>query len=232
MTPYEKLNGTLYNISSLCVFDCLCYLSTITSHKKKLDHRVVSGIFLGFQPHTKGYLFLNLKNHIIEISRHNVFYEHHFPCKMRDDANESPNNLSLPVPPSYNSTYDFFSDNYDIAIETVIPTENTGPNSLRRYTRVRRAPAYLEYFHSDFPSTHAVSSKYPINNFIPYHALSSNFKHIITSFSSSMESHNYEDASKLDCWKEAMVAELAALSANNTWTMVPLPSGKKGIGCR
>jgi len=47
-----------------------------------------------------------------------------------------------------------------------------------------------------------------------------------------MELHNYEDASKLDCWKEAMAVELAALSANNTWTMMPLPPRKKAIGCR
>ena len=108
MTPYEKLNGTLYDISSLRVFGCLCYSSTITSHRKKLDDRVVSGIFLGFQPHTKGYLFLNLQNHKIEISRHTVFYEHHFPYKMKDDENEGPNNLSLHVPQPYVSTYDFF----------------------------------------------------------------------------------------------------------------------------
>ena len=43
------------------------------------------------------------------------------------------------------------------------------------------------------PSAHIVSSKYPINNFMSYHALSSNFKRIIASFSSSTEPHNYED---------------------------------------
>jgi len=136
MTPYKKLNGTLYDISSLCVFGCLCYSSTITSQRKKLDDRVVSGIFLGFQPHTKGYLFLNLKNHRIEISRHTIFYEHHFPYKMKVDANESPNNLSLLVPPSYNSMYDFFCDNNDIATGHVMPTANTGPSSPRRSTRL------------------------------------------------------------------------------------------------
>ena len=108
VTPYEKLHGFLYDISSLRVFGCLCYSSTITSHRKKLDDRSVSGIFLGFQPHTKGYLFLNLKNHKIEISRHTVFYENIFPYNLKDDKNDSPNNLSLPIPQSYNSHYDFF----------------------------------------------------------------------------------------------------------------------------
>jgi len=67
MTPYEKLHGSLYDISSLRVFCCLCYSNTITSPRKKLDDRFVSNIFLGFQPHTKGYPFLNLRNHKIEV---------------------------------------------------------------------------------------------------------------------------------------------------------------------
>jgi len=81
MTPYEKLHGSLYDISYLRVFGCLCYFSTITSHRKKLGDRFVSGIFLGFQPHTKRYLFLNLQNHKIKIPRHTIFYENHFPYK-------------------------------------------------------------------------------------------------------------------------------------------------------
>ena len=96
---------------------------------------------------------------------------------------------------------------------------------------VRRAPAYLEDFHTELPYAHTVSSKYPINNFVSYHALSSDFKHTIVSFSSSIEPHNYEDASKHDCWKKAIEDELAALSANNAWTLVPLSLGKKAIGC-
>ena len=32
-------------------------------------------------------------------------------------------------------------------------------------------------------------------------------------------------------WKEAMQQEYNALMANNTWSLVPLPSGRKSIGC-
>ena len=144
MTPYERLYGTLYDISLLRVFGCLCYSSTIKSDRKKLDDRSVSGIFLGFQPHTKGNLFLNLKNHRIEISRHTVFYENLFPYKMKDDNNKSPNNLSLPIPQSYNPNYDFFFDN--TVTELMMPTEIVDHNLPRRSNRSRRAPVYLEDF--------------------------------------------------------------------------------------
>jgi len=215
MTPYGRLYGTLYNISLLRIFSYLCYSSTITSHINKLDDRSVSGIFLGFQPHTKGNLFLNLRNHRIEISRHTVFYENLFPYKMKDDNNKSPNNLSLPITQSYNSNYDFFFSD-DIVTKPMIPTENVDHNLPRRSTRAKRAPTYLEDFHTDLPSAHTVSSKYAIDNFVSYNQLSSNFKHIVHSFSSSTEPRNYEDASKHDCWKKAMEDELATLSATET----------------
>jgi len=72
-TPYEKLHRKLCNISDLRIFGCLCYSSTLVAHRKKLDNRSVPGVFLGFKPHTKGFIFLNLKSHKIEISRNVIF---------------------------------------------------------------------------------------------------------------------------------------------------------------
>jgi len=128
----------------------------------------------------------------------------------------------------------FFSNNTvtELVTEPMMPTEIVDHNLPRRSNRSRRAPTYLEDFQTDLASTHNVSSKYPIGNFVSYNQLSSNFKHIVASFSSSNEPCTYEDASKHDCWKKAMEAELNALSDNKTWTLVPLPSGKTAIGCR
>jgi len=97
IAPYEKLNGRPNDLSSLRVFGCLCYSSTLTAHRKKLDDRSVHDIFLGLSSNTKGYIFLNLKNHSIEVSRNIIFYENHFPYHLNKDSCVNSDNLSLPM---------------------------------------------------------------------------------------------------------------------------------------
>ncbi|KAL4341630.1 hypothetical protein GQ457_08G017410 [Hibiscus cannabinus] len=46
------------------------------------------------------------------------------------------------------------------------------------------------------------------------------------------EPKNYNQTIKNDCWKVAMEEEIQALERNNTWDLVPLPPGKKTIGCK
>ena len=68
-TPYEILYETLYDITSLRVFGCLCFTSTITANRKKLDPKAATSIFLGFKPNTKRYVTLDLKTRAISVSR-------------------------------------------------------------------------------------------------------------------------------------------------------------------
>ncbi|MCO5603072.1 hypothetical protein L7F22_057216 [Adiantum nelumboides] len=42
----------------------------------------------------------------------------------------------------------------------------------------------------------------------------------------------FEEAVENDKWQEAMNEEMDALYGNETWELVPLPKGKKPIGCR
>jgi len=196
-SPYEKLNGNLCDLSNLRVFGCLCYSNTLTSHRKKLDARSGHGVFLGFHHHTKGYIFLNLKNHKIEVSRHVIFHETNFPYQLTTDVQQSPNNLSLPMPPNYDSKCDLSFSTTPYIVETTATTnvENVVEAPPRRSTRSRRPPTYLEDFQTDLPAVHNVSSNYPLSNYVSYHALSPSFKHMILPISSHMEPRNYNEAS-------------------------------------
>lgn len=46
------------------------------------------------------------------------------------------------------------------------------------------------------------------------------------------EPTSYEVASLYPEWKHAIASEFSALESNNTWSLVPLPPGKKAITCK
>ncbi|WVZ10804.1 hypothetical protein V8G54_015334 [Vigna mungo] len=229
-TPHERLHGSPCDLSLLRVFGCLCYANTITSQRKKFDDRAIPGIFLGFKEHTKGYLFLNLKNHKIEISRNVVFHENTFPYH---NTPKTDNSLSLPIPHHYTNNYDELlpsghadqlpsvfphtgTRNNDTIHNTstdVVQTNDTASNtstSTRKSSRTCRIPAYLK----DFQTNGVI--RYPITNYINYNRLSHTFKHTILSISSNAEPTCYSIASKQPQWVTPMHAELDALQANNT----------------
>ncbi|WVZ01920.1 hypothetical protein V8G54_022726 [Vigna mungo] len=245
-TPHERLHGSPCDLSLLRVFGCLCYANTITSQRKKFDDRAIPGIFLGFKKHTKGYLFLNLKNHKIEISRNVVFHENTFPYH---NTPKTDNSLSLPIPHHYTNNYDeLLPSGHADQLPSVFPhtdtrnngtihntstdvvqTNDTASNtstSTRKSSRTRRIPAYLK----DFQTNGVI--RYPITNYINYNRLSHTFKHTILSISSNVEPTCYSIASKQPQWVTAMHAELDALQANNTWELTTLPPNKTVIGCR
>jgi len=181
IAPYEKLHGKPCDISNLRVFGCLCYSSTLTAHRKKLDDRYVHGTFLGFPAHTKGYIFLNLKYHCIEISRHIIFYENHFPYMSKNDKNDNPKSLSLPIPSNNDINYDLTFESANTTPQDTAPREDISPHEAttpheddsliqtipdappRRSSRPLRPPTYLEDFHTQIPNASNVSSKYPIH---------------------------------------------------------------------
>ncbi|WVY95772.1 hypothetical protein V8G54_027923 [Vigna mungo] len=234
-TPHERLHGSPCDLSLLRVFGCLCYANTITSQRKKFDDRAILG-----------YLFLNLKNHKIEISRNVVFHENTFPYH---NTSKTDNSLSLPIQHHYTNNYDeLLPSGYADQLPSVFPHTDTRNNgtihntstdvvqmndtasdtstSTRKSSRTRRIPAYLK----DFQTNGVI--RYPITNYINYNRLSHTFKHTILSISSNAEPTCYSIASKQPQWVTAMHAELDALQANNTWELTTLPPNKTAIGCR
>jgi len=84
-TPYENFTEK-FMISLVYSFLGAYVILTLLLKIEKAYSRASTGVFLGFKPNTKGYVFLNLKNHKTEISRHVIFYENRFPYNLDKES--------------------------------------------------------------------------------------------------------------------------------------------------
>ncbi|KAK3035428.1 LOW QUALITY PROTEIN: hypothetical protein RJ639_032853, partial [Escallonia herrerae] len=81
--------------------------------------------------------------------------------------------------------------------------------------------------HSSSPS--ANSTVYPLSHNISYSKFSRTHTAFLAAISSVDEPKYFSQAVKHAHWKDAMAKEISALEANNTWTLMPLPSEKRAI---
>jgi hypothetical protein len=75
-------------------------------------------------------------------------------------------------------------------------------------------------------------TRYPLCNFLSYHRYSPQLCSYTATISQDIETRSYTKAASIPQWQAAMQFELAALEANNTWSLTSLPPGKTPIGCR
>ncbi|KAK3035613.1 hypothetical protein RJ639_033205 [Escallonia herrerae] len=81
--------------------------------------------------------------------------------------------------------------------------------------------------HSSSPS--ANSMVYHLSHNISYSKFSRTHTAFLAAISSVDEHKYFSQAVKHAHWRDAMAKEISALEANNTWTFMPLPSGKRAI---
>lgn len=82
------------------------------------------------------------------------------------------------------------------------------------------------------PEEEERKSKYPIANYVSTEGLPQLLKTSTQTLSSHHIPSSVEEALSNPKWAAAMQEELEALKKNNTWKLVPLPGGKKIVGCK
>jgi len=181
----------------------------------------------------------DLHSHSILVLRNVIFHENIFP-------------FHTSLTPHFPPTNDDFSDVTIFDFPNIAPvstatnyTPDNAPNidseSTIVYTarqrvslRAKSRSRYLDQFYCGATSTisSSYSTSYPIHLFLSYDTCSPNHVSFCHNISAQVEPSSFKEASKFECWQQAMNSELDALERNKTWTLVNLPTGKKIISCR
>ena len=130
-------------------------------------------------------------------------------------------NLSTDLSPSSSSTQSGSSGNASSS-----PDHVELPLAQRRDTRSNFGKPPVRYGF-EHPST-----DYDIANFISYSRLSPAFRAFVTSLQTVPIPKDWKCAKQDPKWNAAMKEEMHALQKNKTWELVPLPKGKKAVGCK
>ena len=248
LTPYQVLFSRPPDFTRLKVFGCLCFATDTTPHKDKFSSRAHKCVFLGYPFAQKAYKVLDLQTKKVFVTRDVYFLEHQFPFSSID-ASVTPAHL-------FNGngilTSDPFCEISEVA--TTVPNEDTNTSQAPPTSESYNAQ------HTDSPETHStppVTSSMPqlrpvrqkvvparFNDYVglpntmqkTVNCCASQFSKSYQTFVANVthipEPQTYKTACQHDVWCKAMATELAALEANHTWEIVPLPAGKRVVSCK
>lgn len=232
-TPFELLHHVVVDYSSLKVFGCLAFASTLPAARSKFHPRARMCVFIGYPPGVKGYKLYDLDSKQVFFSRDVIFHEKIFPFH-----NQSPlSNLvdpfpDLVIPIALPGSYP------DILIPDPTPESSSPLHQPRRSNRTTKQPSYLRDFHCNLLQSSPTmpyltpTTQYPLSKYLSYNQLTPIYKSFVLNVSSSFEPKFYHQAIQYPEWQLAMDDELAALERNNTWSIIPLPFDKHSIGCK
>ena len=211
MSPFHIINSKIADISNFKCFGFLCYASTLTNNRKKLDNRARMSIFIGYKKGMKGYIVFDLNNREIFISRNVRFYEDVFPFSNKQVEADSATPSIFKENPLNNNLRRNILDIEEVGDTT----EEANPEVpvLRRSTRDKRPPRHVnDYLWEGTSNTAAAvkrqgntKTKYPISNYISYDSLSNNYKHVCLAITSDEEPASFEEAIRQPCWKKLNV---------------------------
>jgi hypothetical protein len=177
-SPYQVLHNTIPDLSHFKVFGSLCFASTLTAQRGKLDPRARKSLFLGYTPGMKGYVLYDLHSKHIFVSRHVVFHDHILPYPgITSNPTHQWTYTSSSPPPSAPITPN--QPDSPSPITTTPAPSHEIPNSTpshptRKSTRPKLAPSHLKNYvcHTVLDAFKPSSTPHHISNFVSFANLS------------------------------------------------------------
>ncbi|KAG8484431.1 hypothetical protein CXB51_022868 [Gossypium anomalum] len=239
-SPYEVLYQDRPSYSYLKVLGCACYPCLRPYHRHKLQFRSAQCVFLGVGMNQKGYKCLDSSGRVF-ISRHVTFDESlfpfqkgfsletsspvdksarcqlHFPVVEAEPVSVPVVSLSLPSPMSSHENHNGQSSS---AMEASTPL-SVAQSSSTPVALESLSASPIQTVH--LPNAHPMQTRSKSGIFKPK---------LFTSVLGEEEPTSITAALQHPAWSAAAHAEYAALLANHTWDIVPLPTGRRAVGCK
>ena len=241
-TPFECWYGSKPDLTHLRVFGCIAYVHVPNELRKKLQPKSQKCIFMGYPDDTKGFRLYNLESKKFIRSRSVIFCEDKF------------HDFNAPV--DAKSYMNFFPDRYnseisaDNLVEVLPEIENPHPPHPPAHPPAEPEPELeTEHDAEDIPENHAtyeerflnevqnigeVRTRRQTNRFESANLAGLIDEHcFLTSLiSEEDEPKSVKEAIANPNWLKAMKSEISSMHDNNTWELVPRPSGKNIVGSR
>lgn len=81
-------------------------------------------------------------------------------------------------------------------------------------------------------SGHSLGTPYPLAHYISCNSFSANYQCFLATIIKGHDPRSFKEAMKSLEWQKSMKEEIKALEDNGTWSLVPLPAGKRALGCQ
>lgn len=222
-SPFEVWNGKSPMLASLKTFGFHAYVHVPSPKRQKLDVHAVLCRFVGYSEHEKAYRFEDIATGRVLVSRDDKFDDG--PRVVGECVNADPVD-------SDRITTDVDFDSESGIDNSDIPADDNGDfsGSTNHISGVKRQIRLqsLEQL-NDTPRPKRLSAATQLKTSSFDYLSEPHSAHVVhsvgnlpTTFASALES---DDASK---WREAC----DSLMKSDTWYIVPLPRGRKTIGCK
>ena len=210
LTPYVIWTSRRPTIAHLRVFGSLVHVKCTKMPQKKLKDRSTPMVFIGYEVGSTAYRCFDPINGSVHVSRDVVFEEDGKWNWERKGKHVTDLTFFPIISSNQEEGYQnyFEEEEEDSEVQLLEPTSVTPSESEQSEPTRVKTIAQLYEETSPIPS--------PIDECMV----------------STDEPMNYEEASREEAWKKALIEEMQAIDRSNTWELVPPPIRCKTIGLK
>ncbi|KAH9699463.1 retrovirus-related pol polyprotein from transposon RE1 [Citrus sinensis] len=244
-TPYESIFHHQPDYNFLRTFGCSCFPFLREYNNHKFHFHTSKCVFLGYSPSHKGYKCLHSSGKIY-IASHVLFDETTFPYISDPNFSSSSKHTSSDFQYNLFQRFTLSVPNSNLnSLEATAADQFPVNHSLSSNSPQFQSPTNQTSTSLPSPAPQSPAPQIPCTTQTSQPKPSTSTHHMITraragifkpktflTTHNSLEPSTVPEALSDPKWKDAMQTEYDALIHNNTWTLVPMSSTYKLVGCK